>query len=175
MRERRRAPGGAREILIEKRTTPHDRQYDKILVAIDCTEDSTALLERASALAQGQRAGLHLIHVIEPLALAYGADVPMDVTDLQGGLVEQARKTALDYAQAFEIDPGHVHVELGAIEKSIREKADALGVDLIVIGSHTRTGLALLLGSTARGVVPGAHCDVLAVKVDHRQAGDGES
>lgn len=31
--------------------------------------------------------------------------------------------------------------------------------------SHTRTGLALLLGSTARGVVPGAHCDVLAVKI----------
>ncbi len=149
--------------------------YDKILVAIDCTEDSTALMERSAALAHGQRAGLHLIHVIEPLALAYGADVPMDVTDLQGGLVEQARKTALDYAEQFEIDPAHVYVELGAIEKSIREKADELGVDLIVIGSHTRTGLSLLLGSTARGVVPGAHCDVLAVKVDHHSGQDAES
>lgn len=143
--------------------------YQKILVAIDCTEDSTALLERAAALAHGQHAGLHLIHVIEPLALAYGADVPMDVTDLQGGLVDQARKTALDYAHRFEIAEHQVHVELGAIEKTIREKADELGVDLIVIGSHTRHGLALLLGSTARGIVPGAHCDVLAVKVDVRE------
>lgn len=140
--------------------------YGRILVAIDCTEDSSALLERAEALAHGQQAGLHLIHVIEPLALAYGADVPMDVTDLQGSLMDQARKTALDYARQYNIDPDHVHVELGAIEKTIQEKADELGVDLIIIGSHTRSGLAMLLGSTARGVVPGAHCDVLAVKVD---------
>ena len=46
------------------------------------------------------------------------------------------------------------------------DKADKIGADLIVVGSHTRSGLALLLGSTARGLVPGAHCDVLAVKVD---------
>lgn len=146
-------------------------KYQKILVAIDCTEDSTALLERAAALAEGHSAGLHLIHVIEPLALAYGADVPMDVTDLQSGLVDQARVSAQEYAERFGMDTNHVHVELGAIEKTIREKADHLGADVIVIGSHTRHGLALLLGSTARGVVPGAHCDVLAVKVDHPDHG----
>ena len=44
-----------------------------------------------------------------------------------------------------------------------------IGADLIVVGSHTRSGLALLLGSTARGLVPGAHCDVLAVKMDKRK------
>ena len=36
-------------------------------------------------------------------------------------------------------------------------------------GNVTRSGLALLLGSTARGLVPGAHCDVLAVKMDKRK------
>jgi len=108
----------------------------------------------------------HLIHVIEPLALAYGADVPMDVSDLQSSLMEQARKTALEHAGRFNIAPDQVHVELGSIEKTIQGKADQVGADLIVVGSHTRSGLALLLGSTARGLVPGAHCDVLAVKVD---------
>lgn len=140
-------------------------RYRRILVAIDCTDDSSEVLDRAAALADGQQSGLHLIHVIEPLALAYGADVPMDVTDLQNGLMEQARQTALEYAGRYGIPDDQIHVELGAIERTIQEKADALEADLIVIGSHTRTGLAVLLGSTARGLVPGAHCDVLAVKI----------
>ncbi|MFN3714192.1 MAG: universal stress protein [Alcanivoracaceae bacterium] len=145
-----------------------DNDYRTVLVAIDCSEDSAKVLGRAAAVA-GEGARLHLIHVIEPLALAYGADVPMDVSDLQASLMEQARKTALEHASQFRIGPEQVHVELGAIEKTIQEKADQLAADLIVVGSHTRTGLALLLGSTARGLVPGAHCDVLAVKVDQRK------
>jgi universal stress protein A len=39
------------------------------------------------------------------------------------------------------------------------------GVDLIVVGSHGRHGLQLLLGSTANGVLHLAECDVLAVRV----------
>ncbi len=92
--------------------------------------------------------------MIEPLALAYGADVPMDVTDLQSGLVKQARETACKYAQQYRIPKERVHVELGSIEKTIVDKADTLEADLIVVGSHTRSGLALLLGSTARGWCP---------------------
>lgn len=142
-----------------------DSQYHTLLVAIDCSEDSARVLSRAASIA-GDNARMHLIHVVEPLALAYGADVPMDVSDLQASLIDQARKTALQHARHYKIAADQVHVELGAIEKTIREKADQIGADLIVIGSHTRSGLALLLGSTARGLVPGAHCDVLAVKVD---------
>lgn len=144
-----------------------ENEYRTLLVAIDCSEDSGRVLARAAAVA-ARGARLHLIHVIEPLALAYGADVPMDVSDLQTSLMNQARKTALEHAERFGIAAEQVHVELGAIEKTIREKADQLGADLIVVGSHTRSGLALLLGSTARGLVPGARCDVLAVKVDQQ-------
>ncbi|ARB45480.1 MULTISPECIES: universal stress protein [Alloalcanivorax] len=143
--------------------------YQRILVAIDCSDESADILCRAAGVLEGNATGeLHLIHVIEPLALAYGADVPMDVTDLQSGLVKQARETALEYARQYQIGEDRIHVELGSIEKTIVDKADALGVDLIVVGSHTRSGLALLLGSTARGLVPGAHCDVLAVKVQRK-------
>ncbi|PKM22232.1 MAG: universal stress protein UspA [Gammaproteobacteria bacterium HGW-Gammaproteobacteria-14] len=141
-----------------------DNGYHTLLVAIDCSDDSARLLTRATAVAAND-AQLHLIHVIEPLALAYGADIPMDVSDLQSGLMDQARKAALRHAQAFSVPAERVHVELGSIEKTIREKADQIAADLIVVGSHTRTGLALLLGSTAKGLVPGAHCDVLAVKI----------
>lgn len=142
--------------------------YRKVLVAIDCSDESAEVLSRAAGVQEGTDGELHLIHVIEPLALAYGADVPMDVTDLQTGLMEQAREMARRYAQRYQIPDGNVHVELGSIEKTILDKADKLEADLIAVGSHTRSGLALLLGSTARGLVPGAHCDVLAVKVDQK-------
>ena len=143
--------------------------YRKVLVAIDCSDESAEVLSRAAGVQEGTDGELHLIHVIEPLALAYGADVPMDVTDLQSGLVKQARDTALEYAGHYRIPESRIHVELGLIEKTILDKADDIGADLIVVGSHTRSGLALLLGSTARGLVPGAHCDVLAVKMDKRK------
>jgi len=142
--------------------------YRRILVAIDCSDESAQVLSRAAGVLSGNDGELHLIHVIEPLALAYGADVPMDVTDLQSGLMEQARETADTYAGRYQIPADNVHVELGSIEKTILDQADKLDADLIVVGSHTRSGLALLLGSTARGLVPGAHCDVLAVKVDQK-------
>ena len=143
--------------------------YRKVLVAIDCSDESAEVLSRAAGVQEGTDGELHLIHVIEPLALAYGADVPMDVTDLQSGLVKQARDTALEYAGHYRIPESRIHVELGSIEKTILDKADDIGADLIVVGSHTRSGLALLPGSTARGLVPGAHCDVLAVKMDKRK------
>ena len=139
--------------------------YKDVLVAIDGSDESRCVLSRAAAIVDGSGGRLHLLHVIEPLALAYGADVPMDVTDLQASLMQQARENIDRYAAEFQVPPEQVHVELGSIEKTIQDKADMLGAELIVIGSHTRTGLALLLGSTARGVVPGAHCDVLAVKI----------
>ena len=147
--------------------------YREVLVAVDGTEDTALVLARAAAVAANGDTRLHLVHVIEPLALAYGADIPMDVSDLQASLVQQARETLSDYAERFRIPDERVHVELGSIEKTIREKADDVGADLIVVGSHTRSGLALLLGSTARGIVPGAHCDVLAVKVDRHPDSGG--
>jgi universal stress protein A len=56
-------------------------------------------------------------------------------------------------------------VELGSPKAEITRVAEEQGVDLIVVGSHGRLGLELLLGSTANGVLHAAKCDVLAVRV----------
>ena len=101
------------------------------------------------------------------------SDRVLNLVDMTAGFNNpsklQARDTALEYAGHYRIPESRIHVELGSIEKTILDKADDIGADLIVVGSHTRSGLALLLGSTARGLVPGAHCDVLAVKMDKRK------
>lgn len=139
--------------------------YHTLLIAIDGSPSSVKVLQRAVLLANNQAERLHVIHVIEPLALAYGADIPMDVTELQQNLIDQAKTTIYSLTENFPIPAEHVYVELGSIEKTIHEKVAELGADIIVMGSHMRGGWGILLGSTARGILPGSNCDVLAIKI----------
>ena len=64
--------------------------YQRILLAVDLTEESNEVAERATALAQAFSAELHVVHVIEPLSLAYGGDIPMDLSSVQDQIHEQA-------------------------------------------------------------------------------------
>ncbi len=57
------------------------------------------------------------------------------------------------------------YVGRGNPAHEIRETAAELGVDLIILGTHGRHGLGLLLGSTATGVLHGCPCDVLTVRI----------
>ena len=56
-------------------------------------------------------------------------------------------------------------VNAPSTKEGILGAAKEHGADLIVVGSHGRHGLALLLGSTANAVLHGAPCDVLAVRI----------
>ena len=64
--------------------------YAKILVAVDLSEDSNLIVQRARAVASGASADLHIIHVIEPLSFAYGGDIPMDFSGIQDEIYQQA-------------------------------------------------------------------------------------
>lgn len=141
---------------------PHP--YRHILLAVDLAPDTAAVAARArDPLSPDTR--LSIIHVIEPLALAYGAEMPIDLGTLQEEITKQAR-TRLE-TLAREIGDGRADTVMasGSVPKEILRAADELGVDLIVIGSHGRRGLAALLGATANGVLHHAHCDVLAVRI----------
>jgi universal stress protein A len=140
-------------------------EYQKVLVAIDLSEDSTPVVSRALAIARASGARLDLIHVIEPLSFAYGGDIPMDFSGIQEEIQQQATQQLRRFADNNKIDENHQHLVVGKPELEIHAKAKELGTDLIVLGSHGRHGLALLMGSTANGVLHGATCDVLAVRV----------
>jgi universal stress protein A len=139
--------------------------YKKIMLAVDLTEESNAVADRALQLARFFEADLHLVHVIEPLSLAYGGDVPMDLSAVQEQIQDQAKSHMKDFGARLNIDPEQQHLIFGRPESEIHRVAEEEGADLIVVGSHGRHGLALLLGSTANGVLHGANCDVLAVRV----------
>ena len=67
--------------------------------------------------------------------------------------------------EQFNISATSQFIEVGSPKSVIMNKAQELGADLIVVGSHGRHGIQLLLGSTANAVIHHANCDVLAVRV----------
>ena len=139
--------------------------YRRILLAVDLTEESNRVAVRATSLARAYDAELHLVHVIEPLSLAYGGDIPMDLSSVQEQIHDQAKSHLAEFAATLEIPTERQYLIFGRPESEIQRVAETKEVDLIVVGSHGRHGLALLLGSTANGVLHGAKCDVLAVRV----------
>ena len=139
--------------------------YTRILVAVDLSEESDLVALRAKAIAGNGGAELHLIHVIEPLSFAYGGDIPMDFSGIQDEIHQQAQQQLEKFGEKHGVSADRRRVVLGRPEVEIHELAEEIGADLIVVGSHGRYGLALLMGSTANGVLHGASCDVLAVRV----------
>ncbi len=140
-------------------------EYAHILVAVDLTEESRPVASRACALRAAFSAKLSCAHVIEPLSLAYGGDIPMDLSTIQEQIQETARSHLSEFARTLNIADEEQHLIFGRPETEIHTLANQISADLIVVGSHGRHGLALLLGSTANGVLHGAPCDVLAVRV----------
>lgn len=140
--------------------------YQHILIATDLSPECHLVLQPASELQQALGCKLSLIHVIEPLSMSFGADVPMDLGVLQEQQTKQAQ-ARLD--EVLPDWPGlkmeDCHLRYGLPRAEIHQLAEEVGADLILVGSHGRHGLALLLGSTASDLLSAAPCDVLAVNL----------
>lgn len=139
--------------------------YKHVLVAVDTSDEADQVVARARELASFNQATLTLLHVIEPLTYAYGGDLPMDFSGIQSELQHQAEQQIASLGERFGIPADKRVIVNGRPASEIRHHAEQCGADLIVLGSHGRHGIALLLGSTASGVLHGARCDVLAVRV----------
>ncbi len=139
--------------------------YQHILVGVDLSEDSQLVMQKAAGIAKAFGADISVAHVLEPLAFAYGGDMPIDLTEAQTSMEEQATKRLAKLGQEYHIDKHHQIVALGQPSSVLHDIAEERKADLIIVGSHGKHGFALLFGSTAKGVVTGADCDVLAVRV----------
>lgn len=139
--------------------------YKKVLVAVDFYSGGEKILERASTLADGWGAEVHLLHMVDEIFAPYGVmGAPMPVID-QKEIVEGAEEQLKELATAHGFPAENLHVESGQAVRGILAKAEELGADLILLGSHGRHGIRLLLGSTANGVLHEADRDVLAMRI----------
>jgi universal stress protein A len=143
--------------------------YRKILAAIDLTDEARQVLDRAQEATRQNNAELSLIAVVKPINQVYsGFDVAAlsaDAALIEADATRQAQTRLAEEAKALGIPPSRTHVTRGNPAHEIRSMAAELGVDLIVMGTHGRHGLGLLLGSTATGVLHGCPCDVLTVRI----------
>jgi universal stress protein A len=99
------------------------------------------------------------------LAFTYGGDIPVDLSDVQTQLQDQAKERLSALGAELNVSAEDQHVILGHPAQEMHSMAKTWDMDLIVVGSHGRHGLSLIFGSTSNSVLHGAECDVLAVRI----------
>jgi universal stress protein A len=133
-----------------------------ILFPTDFSSASDAVLDYAASLAKSLGARLLIVHVEEP-PLAYGGG------ELYYGTPDPDRNAIVGMLEQIKPSDGDLPFEhrllTGEPASEIVRLAEQEGVDLIVMGTHGRTGFSrLLMGSVAEAVVRRAACPVLTYK-----------
>ncbi|MFA5921394.1 MAG: universal stress protein [Methylococcaceae bacterium] len=143
------------------------RDYQHILLAVDYSEQGVYVAEKARSLAYRYQAKLSIIHVLDNIPMPdtnYGTVIPLD-QDSSYDLLEAEKAKLMQLGDQLNVDLANRWMLWGVPKQEIIHIAEREQVDLIVVGSHGRHGFALLLGSTANGVLHYAKCDVLAIRL----------
>lgn len=139
--------------------------YTRILAVVDLSGDGPRVARRAQELASAcPGASLKLLHVVEYVPVEPLSDSLLPAVQLESELVERARAQLAQLAAGFHPAP-EWEVASGNVKVEIVRTARAGGHDLIVIGSHERHGLSILVNLTEDTVLHAAPCDVLAVRL----------
>jgi universal stress protein A len=146
--------------------------YKSILIAVDASEEADEVLEAATTIDPRGAARFRVVTVIPPVmggvsgmdGASFAATWPLK--DLEETITREITGNVRERVARFGIAPEQVDILFGRPAAEIRALAERLGTDLIVIGSHGRHGIPqVMLGSTANGVLHGASCDVLTVRI----------
>ncbi len=139
--------------------------YQKIIVAIDINAQYEQIINKAVSISHSIE-DINLVYVSLPMTYIgpylYGMDYA-HVDDAER--LDAAKKKLHDIAGQFKIKESNVHFKVGEAADEIQTIANQIHADLIVIGTHGRSGIKLLLGSTANSVLHGVKQDVLAVRI----------
>jgi len=144
------------------------KPFSKILVPTDFSAGSDAALDAAIDLAVRRQASITLVNVYQPIGYAFPTGSGI-YTSLPLDHVIRDQLEALDKLQQGALAKGAKQVEIaprtGHPPTEIRDLARAGGFDLIVMGTHGRSGMShMLIGSVAERVVRTAPCPVLTIR-----------
>ncbi len=145
--------------------------YEKIVVAIDLSNESVLIINKAMEVSAAG-AEVHLVYVQEPMDSVYLGVVPygpvfVGMDQVEGRLHQELEEKLRKLGQQFGIPDERLHFLNGAPAREIHRFVEDHDIRLVVLGTHGRKGVQLLLGSTANAVLHGATCDVLAVRVSN--------
>jgi nucleotide-binding universal stress UspA family protein len=142
--------------------------FERILVAIDCSENSSRAVDAAIDLAKKSNAAVFLITVVHNPVYAYseqGAPVQQPVdkarTDAEGFLKAAVSKAEV---QGLKVR-GEIIENVTSVVDAIADYAEEWKVELIVVGTRGLSGLKkMLLGSVSAALISRAPCSVLVVR-----------
>lgn len=142
-------------------------EMDRILCPVDFSEFSTRALERAVRLGKWFDARVEVLHVI-PFSMPPGAGLPYLAIPLEATRAQRERaiRDVGDLVAPYlgEGVPIETKVLEGDPWRVIRDEAEAIPADLLVMGTHGRSGFEhLLLGSVTEKVLRRAPCPVITV------------
>lgn len=143
-------------------------QYTHILVAIDFSDSASTILDKARQIAERNNARLSLLHIVEylpPIDSAYEPILASNWAIDEPLLISHAEKSLQQLSQQHGLKNADLNVTLGMPKREITQFVSEHQCDLIIMGSHGRHGISLLLGSTANAVLHEMPCDILAVKI----------
>jgi nucleotide-binding universal stress UspA family protein len=144
----------------------------KLLVGLDLSDSTEAIMKKAKALAQELSAEVWLMHVVEPDPDFVGFDAgPQSVRDAVSKRFREEHAQLHALADALREDSLTATALLvqGATVETVLKEAEKLEVDMIILGSHGRGAVYhLLVGSVSEGILHKARCPVLVVPTHQR-------
>lgn len=140
--------------------------YKSILTAVDLSDASPYVIQRAHQMAQDSNARLSVVHVIEHSPVVYAGEfsIPIDA-NLEQTIESSAREQLAQYCTPLNIQDEAQYVMTGTVKHEVIELAKQLNADLLVLGSHSHHGLDFLLGSRANTLLHHTQCDTLVVRI----------
>jgi len=141
--------------------------YQHILLAVDYSEHGDTVAQKAKRLAEKYQAKLSVIHVLDNIPMpdtGYGAVISL-TEDSGYELLEAEKARLMQIGDRLGVALANRWMVWGTPKQEIVRLAARERIDLIVVGSHGRHGLSLLLGSTANSVLHYARCDVMAIRL----------
>lgn len=139
--------------------------YQKILVLLDLSDDSEQVITAARNLAAASQAAMIFLHVVEFVPMEPMGDSLMPTVQIEDELVKRSHQQLNALAARLKLTDTTLRVEAGNTKAEILRVAAQEHVDLIVVGSHERHGLAILVNFTEDTMLHAARCDVLAVRL----------
>lgn len=143
--------------------------YNHILVAIDFSSSSEHVLKKALKISQHESIRISLLHVVEYLPpMDYLNDSLMNINwaEDEQVMLDNAKDKMQQFVKKHKLKDVAQEIEFGVPKLVITQFVEQHLCDLVVLGSHGRHGLSLLLGSTANAVLHAMPCDVLTIKIE---------
>jgi nucleotide-binding universal stress UspA family protein len=142
--------------------------FEAVLVPTDGSDCAEAAADHAIALATETGASLHVVHAVDP-GVAWGGVDSAAILDALEEHGERAIRRVVERAADADVSTVEAAVVSGPPSRAIVDYADEQDVDLVVMGTHGRTGLDRhLIGSVTERVVRRSRVPVLALAEDER-------